>query len=127
MKDINPITLGSDEHLTLLMSVRGLNLVTGKDRADLLGFAKDVWSTAVAISDARLHTSLGMLLQAANAVTAWDWSGNDEECVADMRSLAEVAGDVERWLRHEEAMAWADSPAQPGGEGGIRTHVTTKS
>lgn len=37
---------GSDEYLTLLMAPWHLNLMTGKDRADLLAWGRLIWETA---------------------------------------------------------------------------------
>lgn len=44
---VTRIEPGSDACLTLLMVPHGLHAVTGKDRQDLLAFARDVWQAAL--------------------------------------------------------------------------------
>lgn len=55
------------------------------------------------------RAQLRILLNAVSEVTAWDWSDNDREPVADMASLGEVAGRIEHWLRQELA---AEAPQE---------------
>ena len=46
MKQPIKVTPGSDEHLTLMMAPWSLNMLTGKDRADMLAWGRLVWSSA---------------------------------------------------------------------------------
>lgn len=92
---LHAIGLTRDVHGMCVVTFNGREVI--RDNGDVISHYANVAHEDAA----RRRSCLRLLLIAVQEVTAWDWSDNDRECVADMASLAEIAGRIERWMRNE--------------------------
>ena len=83
MKQPIKVTPGSDDHLALMMAPWGLNMFTGKDRADILAWGRLVWENAYVSGAVPFSATIQEWADLVNELAPEGIEGGCDECGGD--------------------------------------------